>query len=83
MRKNMKLKSYTFFYIRIATYIRRMFHSYDFNDNGVLDREEFYKVLKSMIRQLAENQTDEEIDIIAKEATEKFELNKNGTIWNY
>ena len=28
------------------TYIRRMFQSYDDNENGVLDREEFYKVLK-------------------------------------
>ena len=52
-----------------ATYIRRMFHSYDDNENGVLDREEFYKVLKSMIKQLAENQSDEELDMIAKEAT--------------
>ena len=62
------------------TYIRRMFQSYDDNENGVLDREEFYKVLKSMIKALAENQTDEEIDLIAKEATDKFDLNKNGTI---
>ena len=63
-----------------ATYIRRMFQSYDDNNNGVLDREEFYKVLKSMIKQLAENQTEEELDMIAKEATEKFDLNQNGKI---
>ncbi len=62
------------------TFIRRMFQSYDDNENGVLDREEFFKVLKSMIRQLAEDQTEEELDMIAKEATDKFDLNKNGTI---
>ena len=28
-----------------ATYIRRMFQSYDDNNNDVLDREEFYKVI--------------------------------------
>ena len=63
-----------------ATYIRRMFHSYDDNGNGVLDKEEFSKVLKSMIRKLAENQTDEEIEMITNEAKEKFDLNSNGTI---
>ena len=62
------------------TYIRRMFLSYDDNNNGVLDREEFYKVLKSMIQQLAEDQTEEEINKIAEEATQKFDLNKNGII---
>ena len=62
------------------TYIRRMFVSYDDNKNGALDREEFYKVFKSMLQQLAYNQTEEEINKIAEEATEKFDLNKNGII---
>ena len=62
------------------TYIRRMFQSYDDNGNGVLDREEFYKVLKSMIKTLAEDQSEEELDKIAEEATIKFDLNKNGII---
>ena len=57
-----------------------MFQSYDDNNNGVLDREEFSKVLKSMIKQLADGQSDEELDEIAKEAVEKFDLNKNGII---
>ena len=60
--------------------IRRMFDSYDDNNNGILDREEFSKVLKSMIRKLAYNQTEEELDLIEKEAIEKFDLNKNGII---
>ena len=63
-----------------ATFIRRMFQSYDDNNNGVLDREEFSKVLKSMIKKLADGQSDEELDEIAKEAVEKFDLNKNGII---
>ena len=63
-----------------ATYIRRMFQSYDDNKNGVLDKEEFYQVFKSMIKQLSEEQTEEELDKIAEEATTKFDLNKNGKI---
>ena len=62
------------------TFIRSMFNSYDDNNNGILDREEFSKVLKSMIRKLADGQTEEELDLIEKEAVEKFDLNKNGII---
>ena len=62
------------------TFIRRMFDSYDVNNNGVLEREEFCKVLKSMIKELYSEQTEEELDQIAKEAIEKFDFNKNGII---
>ena len=61
-------------------FIRRMFKSYDDNNNGVLDREEFSKILKSLIRKLAYDQTEEELDAIEKEAVEKFDLNQNGII---
>ena len=62
------------------TYIRRMFKSYDDNGNGVLDREEFCKVFKSMIKKLATDETEEEIDQITQEAIELFDLNRNGKI---
>ena len=61
-------------------FIRRMFDSYDLNNNGVLEKEEFCKVLKTMINQLAGDQTEEELNQIAQEAIEKFDLNKNGII---
>ncbi len=62
------------------TYIRRVFQSYDDNGNGVLDAEEFCKVLKNMIKDLVNDQTEEELDLIVKEAIEQFDLNKNGKI---
>jgi len=61
-------------------FIRRMFGSYDDDDNGYLDKGEFCKVVKSLIKSLSEDQTDEEIEEIAKESVEKFDLNKNGKI---
>ena len=61
-------------------FIRRMFDSYDVNNNGVLEKEEFCKVLRTMINQLAGDQTEEELNQIAQEAIEKFDLNKNGII---
>ena len=62
------------------TYIRRMFNSYDDDDNGYLDKQEFVKVVKSMIKDLAEGQTDEEIEKIAIESIDRFDLNQNGKI---
>ena len=64
----------------VELFIPRKFESYDDNNNGVLDREEFCKALKNMIRELSEDETEEELDAIVKEATEKFDLNQNGTI---
>ena len=61
-------------------YVKRMFNSYDENNNGTLEKEEFCKVFKNMLRQLSDDQTEEELDSIAKEAIIKFDLNKNGTI---
>ena len=62
------------------TFIRRMFNSYDDDDNGYLDKQEFVKVVKSMIKDLAEGQTDEEIEEIAIESIDRFDLNQNGKI---
>ena len=62
------------------TFIRRMFNSYDLDDNGYLDKMEFYKVVKRLVESLAEGQTEEEINQITNDAVEKFDLNKNGKI---
>ena len=43
-------------------FIRRMFDSYDANSNGVLEKDEFCKVLKAMIKELAGEQSEEELD---------------------
>ena len=61
-------------------YVKRMFNSYDENNNGTLEREEFCKVFKNMVKKLADNQSDEELNSITEEAIIKFDLNKNGTI---
>ena len=45
-----------------------MFDSYDANNNGVLEKEEFCKVLKTMIKGIAREQSEEELGKIAEEA---------------
>ena len=60
--------------------IKEIFDKFDSNHNGVLEREEFFKVFTDLIKSLSEGQTDEEIQKIGEEAIEKFDLNKNGQI---
>ena len=62
------------------TFISRMFQSYDENNNGTLEKSEFCKVFKNMLKKLSYDQTEEELDKIANEAIINFDLNKNGTI---
>ena len=62
------------------TFIRRMFESYDANNNGTLERDEFCNVLKTLIKELAEGQSETEFEAIAEEAIQKFDFNRNGII---
>ena len=61
-------------------FIRQMFDSYDENNNGVLEKNEFCKALKAMIKELVEDLSEEELDKIAEEGIEKFDLNRNWII---
>ena len=61
-------------------FIRKLFDLYDSDANGYLDRVEFGKVVKTMIKSLYEDKTDEEIEEITKESIDKFDLNNNGKI---
>ena len=62
----------------VITNIKEIFDRFDLNHNGVLDKEEFFKGFSSLVRSLAEGQSEDEIKKIAEEAIEKFDLNKNG-----
>ena len=60
--------------------IKEIFDRFDENHNGILEREEFYKGFMSLVKSLAEGQSDEEIKKITDEAVDKFDLNHNGQI---
>ena len=61
-------------------HIKEIFDRYDENQNGILEKEEFYKGFTQLVKSLAEGQTDEEIKQITDEAIDKFDLNHNGQI---
>ena len=60
--------------------MRNIFEKYDDNKNGVLDRNEFFKVFKDLLKSLGENFPTKKHDQVAEEAIENFDQNKNGVI---
>ena len=60
--------------------IKAMFEKYDTDKNGVLDREEFFRVFKQLLSEMGENFPDKKNDEVAEEGMNNFDLNKNGTI---
>ena len=60
--------------------IKALFERYDENKNGVLDREEFFKVFKILLQEMGEYFPDKKNDEVAEEGMNNFDLNKNGTI---
>ena len=60
--------------------IRKLFESYDFNKNGVLEKEEFLEIFKKMLHEIGQNVPDTRNDQVAEEGMETFDLNQNGSI---
>ena len=60
--------------------IKDIFDRFDENQNGILEKEEFYKGFNELVKSIAECHTDEEIQEICDEAIDKFDLNHNGQI---
>ena len=65
---------------KMKTVVKEIFDNYDENQNGVLDRMEFFKGFTKLLKSLAGGESDQEIEKIANEAILKFDLNKNGVI---
>lgn len=60
--------------------INELFNQFDLNHNGFLDRQEFFKGFKQLIKKLSEEQSEGELEQITEEAIVKFDLDKDGQI---
>lgn len=60
--------------------VRKLFEEYDFNKNGVLDKEEFLTVFKKMLHEIGQHVPEKRNEQVSEEAMEMFDLNQNGTI---
>ena len=51
---------------------RELFEKYDFNKNGVLDKNEFIKIMTDILRELGENLPEKKHIEVAEEGFHKF-----------
>ena len=68
-----------------ATYVdnervKKLFEKYDFNKNGVLDKEEFVRIMVDVLRELGEDLPEKKHIEVAEEGFSKFDINENGKI---
>ena len=68
-----------------ATYVdnervQNLFEKYDFNKNGVLDKEEFVKIMVDVLKELGEDLPEKKHIEVAEEGFSQFDFNKNGKI---
>ena len=68
-----------------ATYIdnekvKKLFEKYDLNKNGVMEKDEFIKVMVDILKELGEDLPEKKHIEVAEEGLQKFDLNNNGKI---
>ena len=68
-----------------ATYIdsnkvRDLFEKYDLDKNGVLDEDEFVRVMTDILRELGEDLPEKKHLEVAEEGFKRFDINQNQKI---
>ena len=62
------------------TKVRLLFEKYDLDENGVLDEQEFIKVMIDILRELGENLPEKKHIEVAEEGFKRFDFNNNHKI---
>ena len=60
--------------------VRNLFEKYDLDKNGVLDKEEFIRIMVDIVKKLSEDLPDRKHLEIAEEAFTKFDMNQDKVI---
>ena len=60
--------------------VRKLFEKYDFNKNGIMEKEEFIQVMVDILKELGENLPEKKHREVAEEGLARFDLNNNGKI---
>ncbi len=63
-----------------STKVRNLFEKYDLNKNGVLDKNEFIKIMVDILKKLGEDLPEKKHLEVAEEGFTKFDLNDNKVI---
>ena len=57
-----------------------LFEKYDLNKNGILEPDEFLKIMIDILKELGEDLPEKKHIEVAEEGLNRFDLNQNGTI---
>ena len=60
--------------------VRNLFEKYDLNKNGVLDKNEFYKIMIDILKKLGDDLPEKKHIEVAEEGFSKFDMNDNSVI---
>ena len=60
--------------------VRNLFEKYDLDKNGVLDKEEFIRIMVDILKKLGEDLPEKKHLEVAEEGFTKFDLNENKVI---
>ena len=60
--------------------VKSLFEKYDFNKNGVIDKEEFVKIMVDVLKELGEDLPEKKHIEVAEEGFSHFDFNRNGKI---
>ena len=60
--------------------VKDLFEKYDFNKNGILEPDEFLKIMVDILKSLGEDLPEKKHVEVAEEGLNRFDLNQNGTI---
>ena len=60
--------------------VKKLFEKYDFNKNGVMEKEEFIQVMVDILKELGEDLPEKKHREVAEEGLQRFDLDNNGKI---
>ena len=63
-----------------STKVRNLFEKYDLNKNGVLDKNEFFKIMIDILKKLGDDLPEKKHIEVAEEGFSKFDMNDNSVI---
>ena len=63
-----------------STKVRNLFEKYDLNKNGVLDKNEFIKIMIDILKKLGDDLPEKKHIEVAEEGFSKFDMNDNSVI---
>ena len=60
--------------------VKLLFEKYDLNKNGIMEKNEFFKIVCVILKDLGEEVNKKKYKQIAEEGMKRFDFNKNGKI---